>query len=286
MMTRDDQAESPHPPEGGSAEPQRPQDFRDARTFFVGILGLSTAFLVALGVATLTHVLPLGWILAFVEARPPRPDLQQIADRFVSMAIEEQEEEEPPPPPPPPPPEPEPPREPEPAPRVEAEPEPEPEPEPPAEDQRLALEGIGNDPGGIRLDSGTRSVHDSPPPPRRSAPPAARPAAAPAPEPPPRQRRQPVRLEEAHTAPNPLRQEPPLGYPRQYREAAIAGLVVVQCVITERGEVRGCRHRSGPEELATYVMSVVRQWEFSPGLDHQGQPIAIAYTFRVPFRLT
>jgi TonB family protein len=104
--------------------------------------------------------------------------------------------------------------------------------------------------------------------------------------PPRRARKGPVRLEDAGTPPKAVRQDPRLGYPREFREKAIAGLVVVQCIITESGKVRACRSRSGPDELATYAISVIRNWEYEPARDHAGKPVAVAFTWRFPFRLS
>jgi TonB family protein len=94
-----------------------------------------------------------------------------------------------------------------------------------------------------------------------------------------------VRLEDTSEPPRPVSQEPALGYPRALREAALTGNVVLECIITDGGRVRACRRRQGPEELAEYVESIVTQWRFRPGMDHEGNPVVSTYTFRVPFRL-
>ncbi|TVQ99010.1 MAG: hypothetical protein EA398_12705 [Deltaproteobacteria bacterium] len=103
------------------------------------------------------------------------------------------------------------------------------------------------------------------------------------------ERRRPVRLEETHVAPvlaGTLGVDfPNFDYPREFREAALSGLVVVQCIVTERGDVRGCRVRSGPEALAEYVISILAQWRYEPGRDHNDEAVAVAKTYRVPFRL-
>lgn len=100
-----------------------------------------------------------------------------------------------------------------------------------------------------------------------------------------RERPSAIQLEDTSVAPKPRSQTPSLGYPREFRERGIEGRVVVQCIITERGAVRACRHRSGPEELGEYAISIVRQWTFEPGKDHAGKSVPVAYTFRFPFRL-
>ena len=98
-------------------------------------------------------------------------------------------------------------------------------------------------------------------------------------------RRGPVRLDQAGTPPKAIKQEPKMGYPRAFREKAISGLVVVQCIITEKGKVRACRAKDGPPELAEYAISIIRDWEYEPAKDHGGKPIAVAFTWRFPFRL-
>jgi protein TonB len=95
-----------------------------------------------------------------------------------------------------------------------------------------------------------------------------------------------MRLDEVGSPPEVVEQDPPIGYPRELREAAVAGLVVVECLITDDGDVRACRRRDGPDELAEYVISIVRNWQFSPARDHEGNAVVVNYTFRIPFRLT
>lgn len=114
-------------------------------------------------------------------------------------------------------------------------------------------------------------------------------AIEPSPEPPraDRRRERPaaIQLEDTSVAPVAIAQVPPLGYPKEFRDKGIEGRVVVQCIITERGQVRACRHKSGPEELGEYAISIVRSWQFEPGKDHAGRSVPVAYTFRFPFRL-
>lgn len=94
-----------------------------------------------------------------------------------------------------------------------------------------------------------------------------------------------IQLEDTSVAPQAISQVPALGYPKEFRDKGIEGRVVVQCIITERGQVRACRHKSGPKELGDYAMSIVREWQFEPGKDHAGRNVPVAYTFRFPFRL-
>lgn len=186
-------------------------------------------------------------------------------------------------PPPPPPkeeakPEPEPPP---PEPMAAQEPEPEPEPEPAPE----VPTDTGPDLGAVEGGTGPAMASgngrgDTPPPP----PPPQKVASA-APKAPAKARKGPVRLDQAGTPPKAIKQEPKMGYPRAFREKAISGLVVVQCIITEKGRVRACRAKDGPPELAEYAISIIREWEYEPAKDHGGKPIAVAFTWRFPFRL-
>ena len=73
---------------------------------------------------------------------------------------------------------------------------------------------------------------------------------------------------------------------REFRDAAITGNVVLECIITDRGQVQACRDRGGPDELVAYVQSIVTQWMFRPAMDHEGNPVVSTYTFRIPFRLS
>jgi TonB family protein len=177
-------------------------------------------------------------------------------------------------------PEPEPPP-PEPIAAKDAEPEPEPEPEPAAEvppdsgPDMGAVEG-GSGPG-MQSGNGQGAAPPPPTPAKLATAAASKPAA--------KTRRGPVRLDQAGTPPKAIKQEPKMGYPRAFREKAISGLVVVQCIITEKGKVRACRAKDGPPELAEYAISIIRDWEYEPAKDHGGKPIAVAFTWRFPFRL-
>lgn len=265
------------------------------------ILFGGTAVLIA---SLISMILHFG-LVAFLEygvLPPVRSDFEYaLSPRLVAL-FEVPEEEEP---------EvaaaPEPPAEevPEPVALSRAEPEPEPEPEvstvidePPPQPELIeapagggaafdmvGMGGAGGGGGGVHLPSGSgtgtgtgRGTGSG------SGERVAVKPAEPAPE---RRRSRPtaIQLEDTSVAPKPKTQTPSLGYPRELRERGIEGRVVVQCIITERGAVRACRHRSGPDELGEYAMSIIRQWTFEPGQDHAGRAVPVAYTFRFPFRL-
>lgn len=159
--------------------------------------------------------------------------------------------------------------------------EPEPEQEPAAEvppdsgPDMGAVEG-GSGPG-MASGNGQGVAPTAPLPPQK--------VVTAAPKPAPKARRGPVRLDQAGSPPKAIKQEPKMGYPRAFREKAVSGLVVVQCIITEKGRVRACRPKDGPPELAEYAISIIRDWEYEPAKDHGGKPIAVAFTWRFPFRL-
>ena len=161
------------------------------------------------------------------------------------------------------------------------EPEPEPEPEPAAE----VPPDSGPDMGAVEGGSGPGMASGNGQGVAPTAAPPQQTAATAAPKPPAKVRRGPVRLDQAGTPPKAIKQEPKMGYPRAFREKAISGLVVVQCIITEKGKVRACRAKDGPPELAEYAISIIRDWEYEPAKDHGGKPIAVAFTWRFPFRL-
>lgn len=161
------------------------------------------------------------------------------------------------------------------------EPEPEPEPEPAVE----VPPDSGPDMGAVDGGSGPGMASGNGQGVAPTAPPPQQKVATTAPKPPAKVRRGPVRLDQAGTPPKAIKQEPKMGYPRAFREKAISGLVVVQCIITEKGKVRACRAKDGPPELAEYAISIIRDWEYEPAKDHGGKPIAVAFTWRFPFRL-
>lgn len=260
------------------------------RTGMGGMRGVMTGVIAGmlslLGAGVLFSLLAQGGFVfyAYYTYDPEREALEQIVDddRWVEVLAQrepEPEEEEPEPEP-----EPEPEEEDE---ELEPEPEPEPKPEPPAQAQVLAAPGADSalvlaagsqavsTPGAIR---GSREGRGS----RVEKPRKPKPKAEKKPK---KKGRKPMRLDQVKSPPKLVKQEPRLGYPKALKAKAIQGKVVVQCIITEKGKVRACRHRQGHQELGRYVMSVVKGWRFEPARDGKNRPVAVAYTFRVPFKL-
>lgn len=265
--------------------------------FIKQAFGLSGSFNTAFALSFLIQV---GFVTYLVLEVPPPPRAipGEIDDRVLDLVVTRIEEEE----------ELEVPEEVE-EPEVELaieEPEPEPEPEPDEEEElevdeppeelareipalrdMPAYQGFGSSEDGVEIYSGRRSSQGTRSSAREETEGEVQTAVTEQEEERPQRRRRPrpVRLEDAGEPPVLVDGEPSIGYPRQYREAAISGLVVLQCIITEDGRVRACRPRSGPEELAEYVESVVRRWRYEPARDHSGEEIPVAFTYRVPFRL-
>ena len=74
-------------------------------------------------------------------------------------------------------------------------------------------------------------------------------------------------------------------YPAAARRAGIQGVVVLELVITEDGQVADLKELRGlPLGLTEAVLDAVRQWRFSPGtLD--GQPVVTRYLLSMRFKL-
>ncbi len=99
-------------------------------------------------------------------------------------------------------------------------------------------------------------------------------------------RRRVARIEDTSVAPcAQARREPEVPYPRELRERAISGTLRIQCIITETGRVRGCRHRSGPDELYALAAPIIAEWRCSPAENADGERVSAPYTFRIPFNL-
>lgn len=273
------------PPEepGPKAAPKREDNAIRRVPLWIFVFG-STTFIAALILSFVLH----GGVFSYAKwvAMPPLRDSGEFAlnARIINLMVVELPPEEEDKPEEIVEPEPTPPEEPKVSDAIEPEEEPpvvEPPPPEPIADLGHGLEGMGDGGidlgasgpggGGLGAGSGSRGNAEG----EKIEP--TRPA--------PRERPSALRLEDTSVPPQPRVQEPALGYPREFREAGIEGRVVVQCIITERGDVRACRHKSGPKELGEYAISIVRNWKFEPGKDHRGRAVPVAYTFRFPFRL-
>jgi protein TonB len=84
-------------------------------------------------------------------------------------------------------------------------------------------------------------------------------------------------------APRKLRDMAP-AYPQAARLARLQGVVVVECVIDERGRVQSAAVVKGVPLLDEAALDAVRQWVYAPSL-LDGVPVEVVLTVTVTFRL-
>ena len=85
-------------------------------------------------------------------------------------------------------------------------------------------------------------------------------------------------------SPKPISRVQPV-YPELARLAGIQGVVIVEAVIDEHGDVTQVRVLKGlPMGLSTAAVDAVRQWKFSPAT-YDGRPVAVYFTLTVNFKL-
>ncbi|MBN1404580.1 MAG: energy transducer TonB [Opitutales bacterium] len=74
-------------------------------------------------------------------------------------------------------------------------------------------------------------------------------------------------------------------YPQQCQQSGIEGRVIVECLITQQGEVVGATAIKSPNpELAAAAVAAVQQWTFAPAT-HEGKPTQAVIRIPVEFRL-
>lgn len=86
---------------------------------------------------------------------------------------------------------------------------------------------------------------------------------------------------------------PPLAQvkvPPQYTEEAkqegTTGVVIIQTVINTAGRIEDARVLKGlPHGLSEKALEAIRQWEFEPARDAQGNPVAVYYNLTINFTL-
>jgi len=94
---------------------------------------------------------------------------------------------------------------------------------------------------------------------------------------------EPIRVTEDVTAPRAVSMQPP-SYPAEAKAAGIEGTVVVQYIVTEKGEVKDVAAVRGPAELLAVCVAAVQSWRFMPAMK-DGQPVAVHRVARFPFRI-
>lgn len=78
-----------------------------------------------------------------------------------------------------------------------------------------------------------------------------------------------------------LLHRPPLQYPREAREKRIAGPVVLEITVGEKGEVSDARVLSGPEELRRAAIENVLQWHYSRNMSLPAK-LQVTVDFQLP----
>jgi periplasmic protein TonB len=94
---------------------------------------------------------------------------------------------------------------------------------------------------------------------------------------------EPIRVTEDVTPPKSISMHAP-SYPADAKAAGIEGVVVVQYVVTESGEVKDVQAVRGPPELVAVCVAAVQSWRFMPAMK-DGQPVAVHRIARFPFRI-
>jgi protein TonB len=100
----------------------------------------------------------------------------------------------------------------------------------------------------------------------------------------PQKSNEPVRLTEDDTPPRSIVMTPPQ-YPAEAKAAGIEGTVVVDYVVTDKGEVTDVKAVKGPPELFAVCVTAVKAWKFMPALTKDGKAIAAHRRARFPFRI-
>lgn len=109
-------------------------------------------------------------------------------------------------------------------------------------------------------------------------------AAEPAPEEAPTEPGEPVVIDESMTEPRVLTKVAP-EYTEMARKARVQGVVIVQAVIREDGQVAGTKILKGlPMGLDQQAVAAIKQWVFEPAT-REGKPVAVYYNLTVEFRL-
>lgn len=87
------------------------------------------------------------------------------------------------------------------------------------------------------------------------------------------------------TPPRKLISVPP-SYTAEAREQRIAGVVILKTVIDETGKVTEVVPVKGlPYGLTEAAVEAVRQWEFAPARDGEGNPVKVYYHLTINFHL-
>jgi len=95
----------------------------------------------------------------------------------------------------------------------------------------------------------------------------------------------PVKVGEGITAPRRLQTVIPK-YTEEARKDRIQGVVIVQTVIGKDGRVHDAKVLKGlPKGLSESAVEAIRQWEFEPARNEDGQPVEVYYNLTINFTL-
>ncbi len=103
------------------------------------------------------------------------------------------------------------------------------------------------------------------------------------PDAPPPPRTKPLRVGTDVHAPRKIRDVAPV-YPEFARRSRLQGVVIVECVIDERGRVQDARVVKGLPLLDAAALDAVRQWAYAPSLLN-GVPVPVLMDVTVTFQL-
>jgi len=94
---------------------------------------------------------------------------------------------------------------------------------------------------------------------------------------------EPIRITEDVTPPQAISMQAP-SYPAEAKAAGIEGLVVVEYVVTDKGEVTNVEAVRGPPELIEVCVAAVKSWRFTPAMKDD-EPVSVHRMARFPFRI-
>jgi outer membrane biosynthesis protein TonB len=96
----------------------------------------------------------------------------------------------------------------------------------------------------------------------------------------------PKNMGETGSPPKPIKAPKPK-YPKYFAQKAIAGRVVVECIIDQQGRIADCRRKSGHEELAKFLIHFLKnEHMYEPARDADGRPRRYKKVFSQDFKLT
>ena len=85
------------------------------------------------------------------------------------------------------------------------------------------------------------------------------------------------------TTPVPTKKIVP-SYPLAAKKQGIEGLVIMQALISEKGDVLVVKPLKGDEMLVSAAKDAVMQWKFTPA-SKKGVRVKIWYTITIPFKI-